>query len=222
MPRLLKPQKVDHVVVGNGRIAIDIMLDRNNLDFFAKLGLDEVRATTAKECKDKARQLASAWRPTVWEGRIRVRMTQGNREWYINRFEAKSMQLELIFYRFERAQKLDGTWVERTHELDFEASIEDGDWHNKRKEHRDRGGDWTDHDIEPDEDERDFAYSAELWNGLVTIQAMIASAGERLQDLLARPDFDKQITVAQMTTLIKLLPAASAKKKKTKGKRHGS
>lgn len=220
MSRLLKPQKVDHIVVGAGRVAVDIMLDRNRLDFFATLGLDEVRAPTAKECKEKARELASAWRPTTWEGRIRVRVTHGSSGYYIHDHRADNIEVQLVFYRFERAQKLDGDWVERVHTIDYEndQNARPG-WRDILTERRDRGEGWRTHDIEPDDGERDFAYTDQLWQGLVTVQAMITRAGEQLSTLLAQPDFDKRLAAVQ-DGLDKLLPAPATKKKGNR--RHGT
>lgn len=198
MPRNLKPQKVETITVGSrgagNACSANLMLDRNKLDFFVKLGLEEVRASTANECRKKAYEHFSKWKPETWEPMIAVLMEcDGDTDRSYGQLRAVSTDLSFVFYRFERAKMLDGEYLEREHSED--------------RRHGDVSDSWRFHESH---DTVYLPYKTETWAGLQALRGAIIDARRKLISILERPDLEKALL--KVSTVGLQLSAAPTKK----------
>lgn len=115
-----KPQKLGTVEVA--RTTVPLFFDRNELDFFAKIGLEEVRDPTAAGLLAKVTQVLKDWKPETWEGFIAISSEppDGEVSHFIGRLSTRNVRLTFEFFRGEKAKKLDGEWVCRMHPGDRE------------------------------------------------------------------------------------------------------
>lgn len=188
MPRTLKPQKVGEVRHDKTRMVVDIMLDRNKLDFFAKVGTEEIREDTAPKCKEAVLEKMASMVQYKWEPMIIVRhdnhRPDPKERWRSHSDDARytRAQVEFKFRRLERSPSPSGKgFVERKHILDVNASDE---YEMKRREE--------------EQDVQNFAmwemefeivpYTEETWNGLMRLHASIERANDQLTVLLGAKD----------------------------------
>ncbi len=118
-----KPHKVDVVEVAN--TTVPLYFDREQLDFFATLGLETVRDPTVAGLRELVAKKLKDWRPEVWEEFIVVRSSDPDSDGTHAYGCCRSRHVEIAFefYRGERAKKLDGEMVERLHRLDRDAAV---------------------------------------------------------------------------------------------------
>jgi hypothetical protein len=193
MARKLKPQKVDSVSAGQAQV--DVYLDRNKLDFFAKLGLEEVRAPSAEECRLLARDLAQRWRPEEWEPFILVeRRVKDDAMYHMALGVSESFGVTLVYRRLERARRLDGVVLERTHELDYQEKLAGMGNERDRKFMREQREKLRDcRQSYGRNNEVALPYSDETWAALGRIGDSIEHAARQLGEMLAAPDADKRL-----------------------------
>lgn len=119
----LKPHKVDVIEVA--RTQVPLFLDRERLDFFAMLGLEEVRDPTVEGLRKLVAIKLKNWRPETWEEFIAVKSSEPHSDGrnQIGSFITRHIEITFEFFRGERAKKLDGNLVERMHRLDRQEKI---------------------------------------------------------------------------------------------------
>lgn len=221
MPRKLKPQKVD-TVQGRHGISVDVMLDRNQLDFFARLDREEVRAPSAEECKARALTMIANWRAPEWKGVIRVWVQGGNtrcggyperRGRYPERRGRLDERMGLCFERFERAKSPSGGDIWRPHVREVEErqndlrelGVEGVHPYTRRRE---TGDDVSDHLGSLDDGEVEVPYSDELWDALKMAQEPIARLRLQLGRLINSDTFVSKMVEAAATGRLPLLQAS--------------
>lgn len=117
-----KPHKV--AVIEVARTSVTLFLDREKLDFFAVLGLEEVRAPDIDGLRELVAGKLKNWQPEVWEEFIVVRASPDSSGHHVlGLFTSRQVEITFEFYRGERAKKLDGKTVERLHRLDREKRL---------------------------------------------------------------------------------------------------
>jgi hypothetical protein len=193
MARELKPQKVDDVHSPSRRLKVDLMLDRNKLDFFARVGDEEVRAPSIDELRPLAREMAAKAESYTWERVILVEIKEGWWDRHHHRgfgtrrerdpdVEPTGASVEVEFDRVERARSpFDGKWVARQHPLDFEAGEPD-EYTRKRREQ------FADFIHYGDVNKTVLPYSEETWAGLCAIRKAIDELRDKLAALVERKD----------------------------------
>jgi hypothetical protein len=144
MSRALKPQKVKVVEHPTLPIKIEIMLDRDVLDFFFEVAGRKIRAADIDEADKLARENLSQLAKVEWEAVIEIdHSTRNGHRNYCG--DASKMRpcddnadLELRFERYERG-KFDGQWkLKRKHVLD----VEPDSYEMRRRTEQPHAGDW--------------------------------------------------------------------------------
>ena len=193
MGRELKPQKVDEVHSPSRNVRVDLMLDRNKLDFFARIGDEEVRAPSIDELRPLAREMAGKAENYEWEGIILVGIKEcwwdqhhhrgfGTRRERDPDVDPTGASVEVEFDRIERARSpFDGRWVARQHPIDFEANEPD-EYARKRR------AQFADFIHYGDTDKTVLPYSDETWAGLRAIRKAIDELRDKLVALVERKD----------------------------------
>lgn len=210
--RQRKPQKVDTISLGRSRMAVDLFLDRNSLDFFAKLGLETVRDPTVEGLRAKAREAWANWQPEVWDEFIFVSVggSVGAQD-FVGRGQTQNASMDIHFYRREVATRLDGEKVERVHRLDREERIRKlpSKYRQKEREHleTDVAKHWA------PEDYVQLAYSDAAWSNLCLLRDQLAEMAAQAEKFVRRADFAKKISGE---TVVALLPPV-AKTKERRG-----
>ena len=181
--RALKPQKVGRAGPING-MSVDIFLDRNKLDFFAKIEEHEVRAATADEAQALANRMLRDFRPTTWRQMMWLR-AETPENWCIHTEFGSSCGI--WFGRFEEAivQKVT---IRRPHPLDAPMK----DIGARRKDKRfgwDSVESWQNYQrhkyLSGDKGE---PYDQARWDRLIQLQDAIAALGKELKKIQAKPE----------------------------------
>lgn len=191
MPRPLKPQEVDRLRFPDKGITVAIMLDRNNLDFFAQLtpAHPVIRAKNADDLKREVRLAAKEYRPFVWRREIWIdaKEPHGRGRHFLD--DPPDMGVAVVGLEYDRH------WV-----ADVPATPADlGRADRKRIVERP----WRDEGDEGDPDDltlrldthyggptRKYVvpYTPNTWAALQAIEARILTARKQLFDLLGGPD----------------------------------
>lgn len=202
--RKLKPQKVKTIYVSKAKHSVEVFLDRDKLDFFAELGLEQVRHPTVEGVVQAAFKQWKDWMPEVWEEVILVNPKLLD---YSNisagRIDAQHVGMSLEFLRKEVSKKLDGSQIERMHRLDREEAVR-----RVPREYRKQKA----LDLETvsrcfgDDDYVQVPYSDAAWQNLCAIRDQIEELARRAQKIFERKDFPKLIN----SSSLKLLPGAKS------------
>lgn len=220
MARQLKPQKVDYVGDSKTGQHVDIMLDRNENTFFAKVGDERVTDNTANGCKEKARKLLQTLRDFDWKPYIWVQPPEEKERgsyWGGGRNAVSKMETKLVFqfWRAEIAQRPDGNWVERQF-LD-ENGLADDDSRDLAEQHlkdraesnrsdRTSGDDihnhWPQH--EKTYGTIKLPYNPAIWAALMAVKDRIEQARTQLDDIVKSDQFENRLLLVAKN--LKLLP----------------
>lgn len=180
MSRTLKPQKVSEVSHNTLPIKIEIMLDRNDLDFFFEIGSQKWRAPDVEAITRLAREHIAKLAVVEWQAVIDVyhETRYGHRSYFGNapsEPKDRASDLELSFERYERG-KFDGVWkLKRKHILDVEADSYD----MKRRTEQPHAGDWY------NSNGTIIPYTDEAWARLHAIVAGVHDLNKKLEALLS-------------------------------------
>jgi hypothetical protein len=225
MPRNLKPMKVDYVHDSKTEQYVDVMLDRNSNDFFAKVGEETVRDATAAGCKEKARKLLISLRDFKWTPYIWVQVKEERESGFYGTRAGRgadriTVKLEFEFSRGELAARPDGKFVTR-HYLD-EKGLSDSDYrlHGNAPEYlagdaehnrsvRSRGEDICNYWPEHDQENVRLDYNEATWLALNAVKERIEQAKKQLQDVVKSADFEKKLILVAAN--LKFLPEGKKK-----------
>lgn len=214
MPRPLKPSKIKTVRAGPYNTPVDIMFDRNTLNFFGKLGTNEVRASSVEECEFLARELARTWKPDAeaWKPYIDLRCDTGS---------FHNIEFGIRYERMEIMRNVQGKLLERPHEKD--AADDSAYWDKRtRKQRREEGLDVHECHHSPD---RLIPYSDDIWRDLEAIQNRIETIGKRLRkvgkDDNPRALLDELMGILGVCPTTKPEPGTPSKPSSKKPKRKG-
>lgn len=206
MSRALKPQTVKSINHQSG-IRYDIMLDRNDLEFFATFGTNTERAKSADEVRQQMNRYldtvsAITWIPVIsvktdasFHGRARGTATCQATRYYVG-------------------QRQSGDWVSLDwDELNPEPNKDWGETNVEaariRRARSIGTKDYTKLPILPDErryqDSAILAYDEETWNALVAIEQGLEAMAAKLQEIIKTPDGRKLLAKvgASMQKLLK-------------------
>lgn len=225
MPRQLKPYTVDSVTRPETRERLDIYFDRNRKLFFAAIGMERVEHTDLKEAKKLALELLTRAPKYDWQPIIVVRrVARESGDHYAQGFEAEHADLDISFYRCERASSpIDPDVVyAREHTIDFEQSVRDHThWKGKEEVEHDRQRMRQERDdnkrLDKFYDSDDHAvlpYTDETWEGLLVIKRAVDQTRTSLHALIERDNLAEQLRSIAGRTLPPLLEAHEPKKRK--------
>jgi hypothetical protein len=201
MARSLKPQKITDVRHRTIKtMTVDIMLDRNKLDFFFTVGATQTRAESADEAIRLARLQLDKFTGVVWESVICIihKSDDGNGYNYNGRKNQKpnprSAGMDLTYKRFERGS-LNGKYeLKRKHLLDCDA------YDLKQRENNATGDHYW---------ERDGAvipYTEEAWAALAQMVQAIHGINARLDAMLSDHAKIPELLARLATRMVPQLP----------------
>lgn len=207
-PKKLKPYVVDRVDDYSTKTKVDILLDREAKDFFAVIGLEEVRAPTAKECAKLARAELYRQRQFSWKKMIEVRT--GQRYSHHETDDSRDADLMLSFERFEQTQKADGTLLERPYRSPAEdaketAAREGFDPAKPFEAVRVSGPLGTNEKLRGDDVSTShrtgslLPYSDEAWTTLLRLKKTINEVRKKLEELLSQKNIEANLAKALLT-----------------------
>jgi len=181
MSRQLKPLRVDSFYDGKRRLSIDIMLDRNDKTFFAKVDHTSLTAPSVAELKGKIKTELLNSKPPEWTRVIQLGVTEKDESWRRSRgghVTTHQAGLEIHFSRKEVAT-LRGRLIERP----FREDVPDA-WHE------DFDGDALRYSETAynDEEKHQIPYSAEAWATLNECVTALEKARTRLEVLFNPKD----------------------------------
>ena len=104
MPRRLKPQKVGDLIKSDKApgLSAEVYLDRDELDFFAKVGADTIRAASVKELRPLVVAAFIAMMDVEILEVISIQISSGSR------FQSENSGITLSFDRFAWYRAQDG------------------------------------------------------------------------------------------------------------------
>ena len=207
MTRQLKPQIVDEVASPGGHVRIPVYFDRNNLDFYVEPpgGGDKLRAGTAREVKQLAKDMLTKVVPFTWEGIIIVKTkstwADGNHhERYVS---TMGTRVEFEYTRWDRSPHPTnkGHFVHRLHTKDFDDT---NDYNRKRRErNEDLKNVWT------GEDDVVLPYDDATWDGLCALKRAVDAAQVQLYALMKRKDLAARLRLLGTQPAMPILPEAA-------------
>lgn len=192
--RKLKPHKVDTIVVA--RTSVPLYLDRDKLDFFATLGLEEVRDPTIAGLRNQVAKKLRDWKPEVWEEFIAVSSSPPDRDSHhrVGTYDVRHVDITFEFFRGEKAKKLDGAWVQRLHLHDREAlcakAKRDRHYTEEFREHLEKK---TDHYWVP-EHYVVIPYSEAAWASLCEAERQLRDVRAKIYETVQSKQFLKHLT----------------------------
>lgn len=183
MATKLKPYKIETVSDAARSVHVDVMLDREKKDFFARYDLtNEVRAKTAEECVVAAKKMLTKiaggyhWQRCI---EIDLKSEEDCRHSSAVEHEVQRVEVTMTVRRMERAPKLsdpDGPHhVERTFEEDLRGPHEK----KAREEHRDLRTLW---EWSPNV----IPYTEESWLALLAIMQAFRDARAKVDAILRK------------------------------------
>jgi len=204
MVRQLKPYKVDTVVHNESGLKADVMLDRNDNTFFAKLMGDTYEDETAAGVKGKLWEAMGAWEPPKWRQIILVEFEGNEYSGWRHDDYPNGCELRFSFDRREVSTKASGTemyrpFLPRGPKFGEE---EPNDW---EIEYRKRNEDWH---YWQSSGRTIMDYDDVVWRTLCELKARTDQLTKRLHDLM---DGDSKKLMAVGKSLAGLLPPAKSK-----------
>jgi hypothetical protein len=200
MARRLKPQKVDEVRDDTLGLSADIMLNRNDLTFFAKLGDEEVTGASAKEVKNEMYARLRLLSSLEWKGVIEVNL---------GRSDGLEVTAKRYWYAVNaRNEVIAAEWRDSTDELRLKHG------HRMYWDHARMGR------FEPPMKARPqyhgdsaranyLPYSEDLWTGIAAVQTQIKALRAHLEDLIMTPDGASELQRIGADQLSRLLPSTT-------------
>lgn len=205
-PKKLKPLEVDEVTAAKSRATAKIFFDRDNKDFFAKVGDLEIRHETAEQCKRATIKALGEFNPYVWTRLIDVTINDGD-DHHSGGDRGKHIRanIQLECRRYERTPKFGAKgFLGRSFEEDVTES--------ERHFHDDGSTRARDEYVRDGEEDMPLPYSDELWAALVSIQETLEKARAHVKTLLDPKDRGKKLLALGLQQ-IELKQLASGGKK---------
>ncbi len=182
MARSLKPQKVKEVKHRTLPMTLDILLDRNDLDFFFKMGVQIFRASDIDEVVKLAYEKLSSFTGVEWEQVIEIDHNTDDGQGYSygkpREQHPRHAGMKLSFRRFERG-RINGKWeLERKHVLD----LVDDSYAMKKREDNTAGEHYY------ERGETIIPYSEAAWVALGQMVQAVHNINDRLCSMLEHHD----------------------------------
>jgi hypothetical protein len=207
-PRPLKPLSVGSVTLQGSRMTAEVFLDRDRLDFFAKVGETTVRGETADACKSATRRALETFGGFVWEKLIEASIDDMP-QWNHSSKDGKPRHFEMkgTFSRFERAKKAIITpgrslYLRRP----FLEDLDENDQEEQLKEELRFSSEWHDQAdneyIKPEERDLVIPYTPGLWSALLAIEETVETARLHVKMLLEPKDAGKKLLAIGTNALL--------------------
>lgn len=183
MGRTLKPQQVDEVRHDGLGVVVPVMLDRNTLTFFAKVGDEIVRGDSAKIVANETYHAIERRAELDWIPIVRVTLPSA-----VACHFCKVRGIDVNFERFYLAEA--GANVLELRWIDYEREQSANERLTRARRHHGLAAPLKlPHRLERDRVSREHAsvihrYTPELWAGLEQLAALMGEAERRLHDLV--------------------------------------
>lgn len=184
-PRALKPQRVETLFDNAKALRIEVFFDREEKDFFGKVGEKVVRGDSVDACRNGIYIALKDYNPFVWERCIEATVEEPP-DWGRNQYIPKhAAQASFSFRRFEMAKTnakdgndapiaLERPFVEDLNVEQRKRLKERPDCYNSKRFAR-----------YGREDDLLVPYSDELWDRLTNLAEVVNGAQAKLHELLA-------------------------------------
>lgn len=199
MPRKLKPQKVDEVRHVNLGVTVDIMLDRNDLDFFVTLGTETIRGNDPKLLRRQAfamieEQSKLEWKPCVRlsTGRATGVHVEAERFWYAVRANGTINKAAWIYDTDEKRLKYaDSFYWDRSRQVPFVPPVRPLDYYRKP------------------EPSIFLPYTDELWAAVEMLRSRLDDIKKHIEYLIGNDDGIASLQAIGSAAVSRLLPAST-------------